>query len=356
MHHPTPVFAWRSKFSGFLYKLDPNEPSKTLVAQQGKYDGPFHWNNRKLNINELIRIQGFPKNYIFKGSKISIQKQIGNSVAPKMGRALAQAVKNQVFGFKSKIELIRDIPIIKRSLKKRVSINNRNISKSINVEDLELFRVDWKNSKSVYELINSGIKVSCVQNEGVLNLSASIKQEIKTSIKISLNFSESFTGEFKKIECEFFTADPLDFNLAWDCIHRTINNFTSYEDLGPLFGHFTEPYPKFDVALSFDKLDCDYISFFDWMTNYKNLSKTHDANILTDLFGKKTSFKNIVALLRGRYVDIRVNETNRTIPKNQFRICYPFTIPTWRPTFTRYLSKGLHPTADIDLKKLLKSS
>jgi DNA (cytosine-5)-methyltransferase 1 len=82
MGHANPRFAWRSKFSGFLYKIDPEEPCKTLVAQQGKYDGPFHWRNRKLTIEELIRIQGFPADFEFVGSKISIQKQIGNAVAP----------------------------------------------------------------------------------------------------------------------------------------------------------------------------------------------------------------------------------------------------------------------------------
>ena len=32
MGHKEPKFAWRSKFSGFLYKLDPNKPSKTIAA------------------------------------------------------------------------------------------------------------------------------------------------------------------------------------------------------------------------------------------------------------------------------------------------------------------------------------
>lgn len=63
MGHPEPRFAWRSRFSGFLYKLDPSKPSKTLVAQQGRYDGPFHWKNRKLTIAELKRIQSFPDSY-----------------------------------------------------------------------------------------------------------------------------------------------------------------------------------------------------------------------------------------------------------------------------------------------------
>ena len=97
MGHPEPRFAWRSKFSGFLYKLDPALPSKTVVAYQGKYDGPFHWKNRKLNIPELKRVQSFPDDYKFQGSKNAVVRQIGNSVAPKFGFHLAKAIMNQFF-------------------------------------------------------------------------------------------------------------------------------------------------------------------------------------------------------------------------------------------------------------------
>lgn len=77
MGHSSPLFAWRSKFSGFLYKLDPDEPSKTLVANQGMYDGPFHWMNRKLSINELLRLQGFPLDYIFLAQKFLSKNKLG---------------------------------------------------------------------------------------------------------------------------------------------------------------------------------------------------------------------------------------------------------------------------------------
>jgi DNA (cytosine-5)-methyltransferase 1 len=120
MGHPAPLFAWRSKFSGFLYKLDPDEPSKTLVAHQGKYDGPFHWKNRKLNKDELIRIQGFPVDYIFFGTKISIEKQIGNSVAPILASVLARSVAKQIFNKEIDIGLLQPNEVLKRKLKSRV--------------------------------------------------------------------------------------------------------------------------------------------------------------------------------------------------------------------------------------------
>jgi DNA (cytosine-5)-methyltransferase 1 len=41
MGHPRPVFAWRSKFSDFLYKADPDEPVRTAKAQGGQYTEPL---------------------------------------------------------------------------------------------------------------------------------------------------------------------------------------------------------------------------------------------------------------------------------------------------------------------------
>jgi len=86
MGHPNPKFAWRSRFSDFLYKADPKTPCKTIVATQGKWGGPFHWKNRKFTIRELKRIQSFPDDYEIYGSYLVQAKQIGNSVSPKICR------------------------------------------------------------------------------------------------------------------------------------------------------------------------------------------------------------------------------------------------------------------------------
>ncbi|MDA7527928.1 DNA cytosine methyltransferase [bacterium] len=97
MGHPNPVFSWRSKFSDFLYKADPETPTRTLKAQGGKYTGPFHWDNRPFSIAELKRIQTLPDRYkICGGKQVSIH-QIGNSVPPQLGRILALSVLQQVF-------------------------------------------------------------------------------------------------------------------------------------------------------------------------------------------------------------------------------------------------------------------
>lgn len=103
--HPNPVFSWRSKFSDFLYKADPESPIRTLKASGGQYTGPFHWLNRKFTKDELKRLQTFPDSYNIVGSYQTVSKQIGNSVPPQFSRFLALSILDQVFGIKPPFEI-----------------------------------------------------------------------------------------------------------------------------------------------------------------------------------------------------------------------------------------------------------
>lgn len=83
MGYPNPIFAWRSRFSDFLYKAHPDEPVRTVVAKLGKYSGPFHWKNRRFTVAEMKRLQGVPDDYVLKGTEARQMQQIGNSVPPR---------------------------------------------------------------------------------------------------------------------------------------------------------------------------------------------------------------------------------------------------------------------------------
>jgi DNA (cytosine-5)-methyltransferase 1 len=96
--HPNPIFEWRSRYWTFLLKLDPHRPSSTIQGQPGPYVGPFHWDNRRLRVPELKRLQSFPDDYVFAGSRRDAQLQIGNSVPPELARIVADAVKAQLNG------------------------------------------------------------------------------------------------------------------------------------------------------------------------------------------------------------------------------------------------------------------
>ena len=72
-------------------KYKSNEPSICITGDMRKV---FHYNqNRALTNRELARIQSFPDDFIFYGTSISIQQQIGNAVPPKLSNALAKKVK-----------------------------------------------------------------------------------------------------------------------------------------------------------------------------------------------------------------------------------------------------------------------
>jgi DNA (cytosine-5)-methyltransferase 1 len=54
----------------------------------------FHYNqNRALTVRELAKLQTYPDSFIFKGSKISQQQQVGNSVPPKLAESIAEVIK-----------------------------------------------------------------------------------------------------------------------------------------------------------------------------------------------------------------------------------------------------------------------
>lgn len=90
--HPAPLFTWRSRFWSFLLKLDPKQPSPTIQAQPGPYVGPFHWENRRLRLPEIKRLQTFPDDYEIVGSRRSAQVQVGNAVPPLLAEQIARSL------------------------------------------------------------------------------------------------------------------------------------------------------------------------------------------------------------------------------------------------------------------------
>lgn len=93
--HPNPKFEANKRFWSFLLKLNPFESSWTIPAQPGPWVGPLHWDNRRLRVPEISSIQTFPQDYLFFGSRRSIQKQIGNAVPPLLGKVMIDfLVKN----------------------------------------------------------------------------------------------------------------------------------------------------------------------------------------------------------------------------------------------------------------------
>jgi len=93
-----PLFGWRTRFWSFLLKLAKNRPSWTIQAQPGPAIGPFHWENRRLSVEEMARLQTFPRDLSYVGSRVSIQRQLGNAVPSLLAEVLAREIRKQLLG------------------------------------------------------------------------------------------------------------------------------------------------------------------------------------------------------------------------------------------------------------------
>ena len=93
----SPKFKWKSRYWTFLLKLSPNRPSWTIQASFSNNQGPFHWRNRFLRIEELKRIQTIPDNYVLCGDYKEQWRQIGNAVPSHVAFVLARAIKEMYF-------------------------------------------------------------------------------------------------------------------------------------------------------------------------------------------------------------------------------------------------------------------
>ena len=85
-----------SVHSGSYGRLNPNGIAPTITTRfdtpsGGKFIHPFE--NRTLTPREAARIQSFPDNFYFIGSKSSVCKQIGNAVPPKLAYFLGLMIR-----------------------------------------------------------------------------------------------------------------------------------------------------------------------------------------------------------------------------------------------------------------------
>ena len=90
------LFKAGTRYWTFLLKLHPYLPSWTIIASPGHWEGPFHWNNRRLRNCELAAIQTFPIDYQFIGSVRSVHKQIGNAVPCLLGEQMCKFIKENI--------------------------------------------------------------------------------------------------------------------------------------------------------------------------------------------------------------------------------------------------------------------
>ncbi len=365
MGYPEPVFAWRSRFSDFLYKADPDKPVRTIVAQLGKYSGPFHWKNRKFTLDEFKRLQTFPDDYQFAGGMGKSLKQIGNSVPPLLAEKLAEAVLQQIFGENVGLDLLEDY--------EKLSFDARKSKKAKSTRATRSNTKAAHSGPSLFDLLDEGEEASGGRTSERHLLYQSPRKRVAVSpdeaseavegdvyrvresrlggecslevsrrdgggfsdepmLRYSLRFHFPIGNGLEKIDCVLLSDCDRDLPVVWDAIEDVIGESSGYKSMIDIHGHFAEPRPIFDLEM---ELFGEEPSFILWFAKHfsvfsatrqilpaRDLENLHEKSGAPDDF----DFLRVVRELRELRLDVRVNETNSAIPPGHFRCCYPFTI------------------------------
>jgi DNA (cytosine-5)-methyltransferase 1 len=79
--------------SGIYKRLDPEKPS-VVISNYRKNMLIHPTQNRGLSVREAARIQSFPDDFVFEGTLMHIQQQIGNAVPPMLAEAIFKQIIN----------------------------------------------------------------------------------------------------------------------------------------------------------------------------------------------------------------------------------------------------------------------
>ena len=358
MGYPNPVFAWRSRFSDFLYKAHPDEPVRTVVAKLGKYSGPFHWKNRRFTVAEMKRLQGFPDDYVLKGAEARQMQQIGNSVPPLFAEHLAKSVLHSLFEHESEMDLLPEgfVLTFDRAKGDRARTTRRKVtnfplfealSENSNAPSGEIEEVAYaRQTKLIYdspkirrnvESFSGGggdqFKISVLRDNDTCAISVMPSgtrgKQQQPNLVYKLSFYRPIGNGLRSITCRSFVSGKFLY-VVWDAIEDYLKSATSYHTMFDVYGHFTEPHPIFDLQADlFDHSD-RFLKFAHHFSEMRNNQQVFHRDVLEDIIGADFSnddeFIDFIKELRALRFDVRVHQTNTKIPRDHFRCCYPFTL------------------------------
>ncbi|MEM7714000.1 MAG: DNA cytosine methyltransferase [Cyanobacteria bacterium P01_A01_bin.68] len=357
MGHPNPVFSWRSKFSDFLYKADPEMPVRTIKAQGGQYTGPFSWENRKFTVAELKRLQTIPDAYEIVGNRQICIEQIGNSVPPQLGRILALSILDSVMGIalpfpmhylpenkqlgfrKRKRQLTK---IYAQKAKERITFLNKNKPKSILIkkgtskEELVRYISDdftWsKRQLSKGRKIH--IKYELSDNYWVIM--AKYGEIQKNTNKFTIEIlpcwgNENWVLDTDKVKLCVQQMDTNLFTAVWKAFEEKLTQITGLADLVQLSGYYQYS-PKITGIMNFE-YDSKINNFWHILQSLvmgigvaKQLSACDLASLWTVEPEKIFSY---LQSLRSIGYEVRNHNTNSQIPQDKYLI--PYAFPTLTP-------------------------
>lgn len=88
-----------ARMSQIYKRLEPNRPAYTITGSGGGGTHGYHWAEpRALTNRERARLQTFPDNFVFHGSKEEVRKQIGMAVPPLGAKLIFRAILQSLAG------------------------------------------------------------------------------------------------------------------------------------------------------------------------------------------------------------------------------------------------------------------
>lgn len=345
MGHPHPIFAWRSKFSDFLYKADPFRPIRTLKASGGQYTGPFHWDNRHFTIEELKRLQTFPDDYKMLGNRAIASKQIGNSVPPQFARMLALSVLNQFFNIQLPFEFYYLEEFEKLTFRKlKMEKTEQYFQKAATAIDNAI-------EKPITEISGKKYKVELTDN---FKIRSNDKSDVEVQFKPSIckwifelnrreGEKELFRIELKRIKNSplFLSVDEVhlisdsnvltDYTILWKVFEQALAENHVKADLVQLSGYYQ--YTN-DIIFSFIKADgipknkvwrtLEMVLIDPTIGQIKNINQ-----FAANYDMRQDEMLDCFYELRKIGFEIRNSNTNPEISEDEFLI--PYRFPTLTP-------------------------
>jgi DNA (cytosine-5)-methyltransferase 1 len=346
MGHPRPIFAWRSKFSDLLYKADPERPVKTIKAHCGQFTGPFHWENRGFSTAELKRLQTFPDRYELVGGARAAAEQIGNSVPPQLARMLALAVREQVFGDHSPIELDYLKPTDTLGFRKRkrtltdhykqlaaeaiARLPENEAPGKIAVRSLK-WRVltedfGWRDGRADDPKV---IRVEIDSRPEHLSVNV-CKTGAQVRLSVLPNPAVGWPLDISRAEL-VAEASPLSITAAWKAFEEEVLDRYGFADLVQASGYYV-----YDQKITAQVIDAPS-STPSWqllrsVTEGRGVGVTAPLGTLAEIWGldlDEVALHGLLRDLRGWGYEVRSSRTNPQIPSGEYLV--PYAFPTFTP-------------------------
>lgn len=345
MGNPNPIFAWRSKFSDFLYKADPNTPVRTIKASGGAYTGPLHWENRFFKYEEYKRLQTFPDNYEISGKKQVAVKQIGNSVPPQLARMMAIAIRQQVFGtvFPFELSLLNEEDELtfrkrKRELTKVYRKKAEMAIKAMKNEEGSLpdsrqynctiqnnFRfIDVKNKPGDFRVTvdwEKVLKIIIDENDS--------KSQLDNTITVTIRPRDNtWTLGVDSVQLLINSQRPIAYTAAWKAFENELIINAIKADLVQLNGYYQYlPKLKCDCKV---KAEFKYGDIIEKVTNYSEIPALQTTEQLAETWGTEMDdVERVAEYLKEIGYEVRNHSTNPQIEEGSWLI--PYAFPTLSP-------------------------